>query len=95
MPLINALRKNSASELASLSGGEFLKFTTQRGFEQDLQRISDQIHNYYMLSFTPPSGPAWGLHELRVRVASHPDAVVQTRRSYWAGILESSTVEGR
>jgi VWFA-related protein len=95
MPLINALRKNSASELADLSGGEYLKFTTQRGFEQDLQRISDQIHNYYLLSFTPPSGPAWGLHELRVRVASHPDAVVQTRRSYWAGILESSTVEGR
>jgi VWFA-related protein len=89
--LINALRKNSASELASLSGGEYQKFTTQGGFEQDLQRISNQLHNYYLLSFAPPPGPAWGFHELRVRIADRPDAVIQTRRSYWAGIFESST----
>jgi len=91
MLVINALRQNSASELASLSGGEYQKFTTQRGFEQGLQRISDQLHNYYLLSFVPPPGPAWGFHELRVRVADRPDAVIQTRRSYWAGIFESST----
>jgi VWFA-related protein len=91
LPLINALRKNSASEIASLSGGEYLKFTTQRGFEEDLQRVANQLHNYYLLSFTPPSGPAWGLHTLRVRIADHPEAVIQTRRSYWAGIFESST----
>jgi VWFA-related protein len=90
MPLINALRTNSASGLASLSGGQYLKFTTQRSFEQDLQRVSDQLHTYYLLSFTPPSGPAWGLHALRVRVAGRPGAVVHTRRSYWAGVLESA-----
>jgi VWFA-related protein len=91
MLVINALRTNSASELASLSGGEYLKFTTQRGFEEDLQRISNQLHNYYLLSFTPPSGPAWGFHTLRVRIADRPDAVIQTRRRYWAGIFDSST----
>ncbi len=91
MLAINALRQNSASELASLSGGEYQKFTTQQGFEQGLQRISDQLHNYYLLSFAPPSGPAWGFHTLRVRIADRPDAVVQTRRSYWAGIFESPT----
>lgn len=91
MLAINALRTNSASELASLSGGEYLKFTTQKGFEEDLQRISNQLHNYYLLSFTPPSGPAWGFHTLRVRIADRPDAVIQTRRRYWAGIFESAT----
>jgi VWFA-related protein len=89
MLLINALRTNSASELASLSGGQYLQFTTQRGFEQDLQRVSDQLHTYYLLSFAPSSGPAWSLHTLRVRVAGRPDAVIHTRRSYWAGVLES------
>jgi VWFA-related protein len=88
--LINALRTNSASEVASLSGGEYLKFTTQKSFEEDLQRISNQLHNYYLLSFPPPSGPAWGFHTLRVRIADRPDAVIQTRKSYWAGIFESS-----
>ena len=88
--VINALRRNSASEIASLSGGEHLKFTTQRGFEEDLQRISTQLHNYYLLSYTPPSGPAWGFHTLRVRIADRPDAVIQTRKTYWAGIPDSS-----
>ncbi|MBZ5521736.1 MAG: VWA domain-containing protein [Acidobacteriia bacterium] len=86
---INALRRNSASELASLSGGEYINFTTQSGFEQSLRRISNQIHNYYLLSFKPPSSPTYSLHTLRVRVPDHPDAVIQTRKNYWSGILDS------
>ena len=88
--IINALRRSSATELASLSGGEYIKFTTQRGFEEGLQRISNQIHNYYLLSFKAPSEPTFGLHKLRVRVPDYPDAVIQTRKSYWSGILESA-----
>jgi hypothetical protein len=30
------------------------------------------------------------LHSLRVRVVGYPDAVIQTRRSYWSGIFDSS-----
>lgn len=88
--IINALRRSSATELASLSGGEYIKFTTQRRFEEGLQRISNQIHNYYLLSFKAPSEPTFGLHNLRVRVPDYPDAVIQTRKSYWSGILESA-----
>jgi len=94
MPVINALRRNASAELASLSGGEYINFTTQRDFEQGLQRISNQIHNYYLLSFKPSSAPMLALHSLRVRVADHPDAVIQTRRSYWYGILDSSAAGG-
>jgi len=86
--IMNALRRKAAPELAALSGGESLEFTTRKGFEDGLQRISNQIHNYYLLSFRPPSAPAFGLHSLRVRVPDFPDAVIQTRRSYWAGIIE-------
>jgi VWFA-related protein len=91
MLIVNALRRNSASEMASLSGGEYMNFTTRKGFDAGLQRISNQIHNYYLLSFKPPWSPAFGPHSLRVRVAGYPDAAIQTRRSYWSGILESST----
>jgi VWFA-related protein len=88
--VVSALRRNAASELASLSGGEYVNFTTQRGFEQSLQRISNQIHDYYVLSFKPSPGAPLSLHSLRVRVAGYPDAVIQTRRSYWSGFFEAS-----
>ena len=88
MTLINALRRNSASEIASLSGGEYLNFTTRKGLENGLQRISNRIHDYYLLSFQPTSSAAAGPHTLKVQIAGYPDAVIQTRRSYWAGIPE-------
>jgi VWFA-related protein len=87
-PILNALRRNAASELASLSGGEYMNFTTQRGFDNGLQRIANQIHNYYLLSFQPPTTKIPSLHTLRVRVPDYPDAVIQTRRSYWSGTHE-------
>jgi len=84
--VIDPLRRDTASEIASLSGVEYVNFTTQKGFDAALQRISNQIHSYYLLSFKP----ALALHSLRVRVADHPNAVIQTRKSYWSGILEAS-----
>lgn len=87
--IVNALKGNAASEIASLSGGEYMNFTTQKGFEASLQRIANQIHNYYLLSFKPTADPPQGLHILRVRVPDYPDAVIQTRKNYWAETLES------
>jgi VWFA-related protein len=89
MLIINALRRNSASQLALLSGGEYMKFTTQRSLEDELQGISNRIHNYYLLSITPPSVPAFGLHSLKVRVPDYPDAFIQTRKTYWSGVIET------
>ena len=83
---VNALRDNTAAELASLSGGEYMSFVTQKGFEQALQRIANQVHNYYLLSFQPASSSKLGLHSVRVSVSGYPDAVIQTRKSYWSGI---------
>jgi hypothetical protein len=87
--IANALKRNASSELASLSGGEYANFTTQKGFDSSLERIANRIHNYYLLSFKPPAGPAWGLHTLKVRVPDYPDAVIQTRKNYWSGNVES------
>jgi VWFA-related protein len=86
LPIINALRENAASELASLSGGEYMSFSSQKNFDQDLLNIANQIHNYYLLSFQPSSGGATAMHSLRVRVPEYPDALIQTRKSYWSGL---------
>ena len=82
--IVNALEGNVASEIASLSGGEYMNFTTQKGFEASLQRVGNQIHNYYLLSFKPSGDSGPGLHSLRVKVPDHKDAVIQTRKNYWA-----------
>jgi hypothetical protein len=93
--VINALRRNSAAELAQLSGGEYFNFATHKGFERILDRIANEIHNYYLLRYRPPAGPIMVLHNLRVRVYGYPDAVVQTRKSYWSGIYESTPISIR
>jgi VWFA-related protein len=93
--IANALRHSTASELASLSGGEYINFTTPKGFEKALQRVANHVHDYYLLSFKPGPSPALGLHSLQVSVPDYPDAIIQTRRSYWSGILEEQTPEGK
>jgi VWFA-related protein len=92
---VNALRRNTASQLALLSGGEYMRFTTQRSLEDELQLISNRIHNYYLLSFRPPPVPALGLHSLSVRIPDYPDALIQTRKHYWSGIIETPSGDDR
>jgi VWFA-related protein len=85
LPMVNALRQNTASELASLSGGDYMSFNSRRAFDEDIQRVSNQIRNYYLLSFRPPAGSAVGLHSVRIRIAGNHGAVIQGRRTYWYG----------
>ena len=80
----NALRKNASSELAALSGGEYLNFTTQKGFDQALGHLANQVHNFYLLSFQPEGIPAPGYHSLHVSVPGMPDALVRSRSTYWS-----------
>ncbi|MGH9597386.1 MAG: VWA domain-containing protein, partial [Edaphobacter sp.] len=83
---VNALKKNAAHELAALSGGEYINFTTQKGFDTGLQRLTNHVHNYYLLSFQPQAGPngepSPGMHRIRVKVPDYPDAHVLFRESY-------------
>ena len=91
---VNALKKNAAHELAALSGGEYINFTTQKGFDQGLQQLSNHVHNYYLLSFQPHAEangePAAGMHRIRVKIPDYPDAHVRFRESYFAGELDSA-----
>jgi VWFA-related protein len=91
---VNALKKNAAKELAALSGGEYINFTTQKGFDGGLHQLSNHVHNYYLLSFQPHAGangePAPGMHRISVRIPDYPDAKVRFRESYFAGELDSA-----
>lgn len=86
---VHALKKNAAHELAALSGGEYINFTTQKGFDGGLHQLSNHVHNYYLLSFQPHGaaggGVASGMHLLRVKVPDYPNARVRFRESYFVG----------
>jgi VWFA-related protein len=89
---VNALRKNVPKELSGLSGGEYVNFSTQKGFDNGLHQLSNHIHNYYLLSFQPHglNGEplADGMHSIRVKIPDYPDAKIRFRESYFAGTLE-------
>ena len=83
---LNSLRKNAAHELANLSGGDYLNFTSQKGFDGAMNRLANRVHNFYNISFQPGAGSTEpGFHPLHVSVPDYPDAVVRARASYWSG----------
>lgn len=86
---LQALRHNAAKEFAHETGGEYINFSTQKGFDRNLNTLANRIHNAYALSFVPhfPPGSAAagpGLHRITVSVPKYPDAVVEHRADYWA-----------
>jgi VWFA-related protein len=78
-----AMRKNSAKALASMTGGEYESFATRKGFESDMLSFANHLHSRYRLSFEPKN-PHPGLHRIRVRL-KHADSnqTVLFRSSYW------------
>lgn len=95
---VNAAKKNAAKTLASLSGGEYVNFTTQKGFDNSLHQLGNRIHNYYLLSFVPKTAdngePTPGLHNITVKVPEYPDAKINSRLSYFAGPVDAGA-DGR
>jgi VWFA-related protein len=74
---------NSAAELARLTGGLAESFTRQSGLERALSRMSDELHQQYVLSFVPAEATAGEFREIRVEVPTRPRAAVRHRPGYW------------
>lgn len=77
-----AMRKNAAKSAASMTGGEYQLFTSQKSFERLMNEFANHLHSRYLLRFEPKN-PHPGLHEVQVRLRERRDAVVIARRSYW------------
>ena len=77
-----ALRKNAAKSVASMTGGEYELFTSQKSFERLMNEFANHLHSRYLLRFEPKN-PHPGLHEVRVRLRGHGNIQVLARRSYW------------
>jgi VWFA-related protein len=81
---LQAMRKNTAAEIANLSGGESLAFGNRRDLDQQLAMIANHLPNRYTLTFRPSSGEP-GYHTIRVQMKDQTLAVtVRARESYWS-----------
>ena len=78
----NALRTKTAESIAQLAGGEFFHFHNAKDLKAGLIALSNDVPNYYVLSFHPTS-PTPGLHALHVETKGHPQLVLNSRREYW------------
>lgn len=80
----NALRNKTAESIAQLAGGEFFRFHNAKDLKANLITISNDVPNYYVLSFRPTSLTP-GLHALHVETKDkdRPHLLVKARREYW------------
>ncbi len=82
---VQGMRKNTAKSVAELSGGDYFHFGNRNGFDESIGKLTNRVHNYYLLSFTVPSGAEGGLHEIRVTVPEYSQADIRARHNYYAG----------
>ena len=77
----NALRKKTAESIAQLAGGEFFHFHNAKDLKAGLIAISNDLPNYYVLTFRPSSLTSC-LHALHVEAKDLPQLVLKSRREY-------------
>jgi VWFA-related protein len=73
---------NAAEALAKSTGGEKLSFVRLKGLEEVVTRLSEELHNQYLLTFTPGAGEP-GYRAIRVLLKNRPDLALRTRPGYW------------
>jgi VWFA-related protein len=78
----DGLRRNVPESVAQLTGGEYIAFKDAKTLAQHLITISNDVPNYYFLSFRPQSLHP-GLHALELKVKNRPEYKVNARKGYW------------
>jgi VWFA-related protein len=78
----NGLRTKTAESIAQLAGGEFFPFRNAKDLKAGLITVSNDVPNYYVLSFRPTSLTP-GLHALQVETRDRSRVVLKARREYW------------
>ena len=78
----DGLKENVPRSVAHLTGGEYFAFKDATTLTRHLVTISNDVPNYYVLSFRPQS-PHPGFHALELKVKDKPEFEVRARKGYW------------
>lgn len=65
------------------TGGHELGFRNEKALQSDVQRIGDELHSQYLLSYTPNNQDQAGFHKITVEV-KRPGVSVRARDGYWS-----------
>ncbi|MGH9719915.1 MAG: VWA domain-containing protein, partial [Bryobacteraceae bacterium] len=77
---------NHAEVFTKGTGGAEFSFVRQRGLEDAISRIGEEIHSQYMITYSPSNKLEGGFHEIKVLV-NHPGAKPRTRPGYWLAAI--------
>ena len=81
-----AIFKQNPSEVFTRgTGGEQFGFMRQKGLEEAIERIGADLHNQYLITYSPNNKDEGGFHEISVQVSGRRDVKVRTRPGYWLG----------
>jgi VWFA-related protein len=78
----NGLNGNVPESVAQLTGGEYFAFTNAATLKRSMLTVSNDVPNYYLLSFRPQS-PNAGLHTLELTLKDRPELQLKARNTYW------------
>ena len=78
----DGLKSNVPKSVAQLTGGKYFSFKDAKSLTQHLIAITNDVPNYYFVSFRPKS-PHPGFHSLELKVKDRPDYEVRARKGYW------------
>jgi len=79
-------KDNPVEAFTKATGGTEYGFHSQRTLEEAVQRLGEQLHSNYMISYTPNNRTEFGFHKIEVDVPDRRDVRrVQTRPGYWIG----------
>jgi VWFA-related protein len=73
---------NPVEVFARGTGGTEFSFSKQKGLEEAIEKIGEEIHSQYLISYNPNNKDEGGFHEISVEV-DRRDVKVRTRPGYW------------
>ncbi len=82
--LVRLAKRNTMNTLTDVTGGKRFGFETKAGLENNLMLLSKDIHNRYLLSFTPAIEQTSTFHKLEIEVRNSPGTIIRARAGYWS-----------
>lgn len=77
--------RDPATQFVRATGGSQFVFLRERGMESAIQRISQDIHSEYLVSYSPSNKGEGGYHTIQVAIDREPSYICRTRPGYWIG----------
>jgi len=79
-------KDNPAEAITKATGGMEFGFHSQRTLEDAIQKLGEQLHSSYTISYSPNNRDVTGWHDIKVDVPGRRDIEkIQTRPGYWLG----------